>query len=274
MVKAKLAALSAALLVICSCGPRIVWEKHLIDGHMTGVTAVAGAEWESSLGTLDSVYHAPNGTDFHCGSTPVVAKTIIDVQPRMAYLKEILAYCPEGMTKYQPESPLSNWTVDAIMFGVESITHKHVDVGISNFGGIRVDIPKGDVLLGDVVSMYPFKNYLCHLTVTGADLRYMFDQMARRHQVQCVGGARFVIRDGKACNITVGGKPLDDDAVYGVATVDFLLDGGDSVYVARNARSLTITDVRVSDFMVPYVRTIGASGEPLEYSTDGRIVIE
>lgn len=264
----------AALPLFCNCSPRFEWRKHVIDGHMTGVTAVCTPDWNTCLGTVDSVYHAPNGVDFSCGATPAVARILIGVQPDMAYLKEILAVCPSGISKYSPESPLSNWAVDALMSGVGSVTRRRVDVGILNFGGIRLNVLEGNVLLDDIVSMFPFKNRLCYLSLSGADIRYLFDQMAQRRNPQCIGGARFVIRDGKACDITVGGEPLDDAAPYGVATIDFLLDGGDSLFVARNARDLIISDVVLADWMIRYIRTAGAGGEPLEYSTDGRIVME
>lgn len=286
MAKTKVIFALAGLLLLCSCSPRtndsagamsFEWKKWNMDGHRTGVTAVAGSDWESSLGTLDSLctcYTAPNGVKFTCGSTIGVAKALIDAQPRMAYLKEILAYCPEGMTKYRPESPLSNWTVDALMLGVESKTGRHVDVGVTNFGGIRQDMPDGEVLLDDIVSMFPFDNKMCYVALKGADIRYMFDGMARRGKPECIGGARFAIRDGKACDILVGENPLDDERVYGVATIDFLLDGGDSIFVARNARNLIITDTKIGDWMQPYVRLLGASDEPLEKTTDGRVTIE
>ena len=272
MAKARL--IFPLLLLLCSCAPRMEWRRHVIDGHMTGVTAVAGDDWASALGVVDSVYHSPGGADFGCGSVPVVARLLIDAQPGMAHLKEILATCPEGMEKHRPESPLSNWSVDALMLGVQTVTGRKVDVGILNMGGIRIDMPRGNVLLDDIVSMYPFKNRLCHLTLTGGDLRYIFDFMAQRGEAECVGGARFVMKDGKACGITVGGEPLSDDALYGVATIDFLLDGGDGLCVARGCRSLTISDRTLAEWMVPYVRSFGAAGLPLEGASDGRITVQ
>ena len=270
MAQTKLTVLAALLITLSSCGPRFEWQKHIMDGHRTGVTAVAGFDYPAALGTVDSVYSAPNGRVFDCGSTPTVAKLLLDVQPDMAYLKEILAYAPYEMRKYRPESELGNWTVDALMKGAEFYTGRKVDVGFFNIGGIRQDIPQGSILLDDIVSMYPFKNYVCYLRLQGSDIRYIVDFMARREVVEAVGGIRFAIRDRKAEDITVGGLPLDDNKEYGVATIDFILDGGDSLYVARNARELIITDKIVVDWMVPYVKSCTS----VEYSKDGRVTIE
>lgn len=275
MVQTKLILCCAALsLALSACGPRMEWKKHVMDGHMTGVAAVAGDDPVPYLGVADSVYHAPNGCIFDCGVTPVVARRLIDAQPRMAYLKEVLAYAPREMTVYPPESELGNWSVDAVMFGTQSVTGRHVDAGVMNLGGIRRSMPQGDILLDDILSMFPFNNHLCYVVLKGEDLHYLLDVMAGRNHPEALGGVRLVIRDGKACDITVGGKPLDESGTYGVATIDFLLDGGDGISVARNAQELIITDVLVKDWMVPYIRTLGASGECVEYEKDGRVTVE
>ena len=274
MAETKLIATALLLLSLSSCGPRFVWHKHVMDGHRTGVTAVAGENYHSSLGVMDSVYTAPNGRVFDCGTTPAVAKLRLDVQPDMAYLKEILAHSSAEMRTGRPESALGDWSADALKLAAESTFGHPVDMSIINIGGIRVTMPEGDVLLDDIVSMFPFKNYICCVNITGADIRYIFDFWARRNKPEAIGGARFVIRDGKATDITIGGEPIDDGRTYSVVTIDFLLDGGDSLYVARNATALDISGLIVRDWMVPYVRSFGESGTELEYKTDGRITVE
>lgn len=274
MVKAKLTLAAALLLILSSCNPGPQWRKHYIDGRFTGVTAVAGENYEASLGSVDSVYHAPNGRIFSCGSTPAVAKLLIDAQPQMQYLKEVLAHSPEEMRTGRIETALGDWSVDALAKGVEARLNRHVDVAILNIGGIRVSMPKGDVLLDDIVSMFPFKNYLSYVTVKGSDIRYMFDFMASRRRPEAVSGARFVINGRQAEDITVGGEPLDDDKLYGVGTIDFLLDGGDSLYVARNAKELLISDCLMREWMVDYVRNLGEKGIEVNAKTDGRVTIK
>ena len=55
---------------------------------------------------------------------------------------------------------------------------------------------------------------------------------------QIVGGVKVVAKNGKIVSATIGGEPLDDDRLYGVATLNFLLDGGDGYKVARNAEEV------------------------------------
>ena len=276
MVKAKVAVLAALALVSCSRVPLAYdWEKFGIDGHRTGVTVPAADNIPQALGTIspDGTYNAPNGRVFKGGSTPEVASLLMEVQPGLAALKEVVAISPQGLSVYPPESPLSNFIVDNLARDVAEITGKKVDVGIVNFGGIRCNLPAGNVLLDDVVSMLPFKNYGTWLSVKGTDLRAFIEQLAAEGP-QCVSGARVVVKDGKLESVLIGGKPLDDNKYYGVATIDFLLDGGDNIRLARNARQMIITDWKLGDLILADIRELKAAGKPLEYGMDGRFVVE
>ena len=249
------------------------WEHFEMDGHRTGVTVPAADNVSQALGTVEgNIYTAPNGRIFRGGSTPKVAELLISVQPDMAYLKEAVAYCPEGMAKYPPESPLSNFIADHLKSATERITGRHVDLAITNFGGIRCDLPKGNVLLDDVVSMLPFSNCATWLSVPGSELRKVFEDMAARGP-QCVSGAQLEIADGKLVSAKIGGKPIDDRKFYGLATIDFLIDGGDGYKLARGARDYVFTENRIGDIILEDIRAITAAGEPLQYSTDGRVKV-
>ena len=274
MVKARLIVLAACALLAASCQYRYSWQRYKIDGHRTGVGVPTADNVVQALGTVDdSLYHAPNGTTFPKGSaTYAAAAEMIAVQPQMARLKEVIAVSAREMSANAPESELSNWLIDHLMEETACKTKRKVDVGISNFGGIRVDLPKGDVLMDDLVSMFPFRNYLCYVALKGADLQNLFEQFAAS-RVQVLGGVKFVVTDHKIDTLLVGGKPIDPEKTYGVATIDFLLDGGDGLSVARNAKELIITDELIIDAMLPYARSYAATGKKIDYSKDGRVVI-
>ena len=272
-----LRALLPLLLIAAACNtaPKsYYWERFDMDGHRTGVTVPAADNVPEALGTLyGKAYKAPNGRTFRGGSTPEVASLLIGVQPEMAYLKEAIAFAPEGLARYAPESPLSNFIVDHLKAATERITGKHVDVAITNFGGIRCDLPKGNVLLDDVVSMLPFSNYATWLLIPGSELRKVFEQMAETRP-QCVSGAELVIENGRLVSAKIGGKPIDDRKYYSLATIDFMMDGGDGYKLARGARDFIITDKRIGDIILEDIRAITAAGEQLTYATDGRVRVQ
>ena len=262
----------AVMLAVSCTGGGMTWERKVMTGSRTGVRACTADDVAEKLGTVDGdVYTAPNGRTFAKGTaTYGVAELLLAAQPEMADLKQVVGHSTAEMVRGYPESELSNWFIDELMRAAEEKSGKKVDFGITNFGGIRVDMPQGDVLLDDIVSMFPFKNNLCFLELYGRDIRAMLEQFAARSW-QVVGGARCVVQEDRLVSVEIGGEPLDDDRIYGVATISFLLNGGDDIFAARNAVSLQIFDEYILDVMLPYVRRLTAEGKPIEYRKDGRI---
>lgn len=247
-----------------------------MDGHRTGVTMPTADNVAEAIGVVDSLsgaYTAPNGVVFTDGATPRVAALLIDAQPVMAEVKEVIAYSTKAMNAHAPESELSNFVADFIREETARLVNRPVDFAVTNFGGIRVDMPEGDVTLDDIRSMFPFVNKLCYVELKGEDLQHLLEQMAAR-KIQCVSGVKMVVADHKLESAEIGGKPLDPRKNYGVATVDFLLDGGDSLYVARNARKLIMTDAIIGQSMEAYIRSLTAEGKAIDYSTDGRVIVK
>lgn len=261
------------MTIVCICGhaQEFKWEKTVIDGSRTGVKASNADNIDEALGRMKGKkYIAPDGKKYKKGVTPKIAKLLLDAQSEMAQMKTVIAYAPKDMIRVAPECELSDWFIDELMRAAEEKSGKKVDFGITNFGGIRVDLPKGDVLLDDIVSMFPFKNNLCYLELKGKDIRVILEQLAASSW-QCVGGARCVVKDKKLVSAEIGGEPIDDEKVYGVATISFLLNGGDGLNVAKNALELQIFDEYIIDVILPYVKSLTAQGKYLEYETDGRI---
>lgn len=268
-------ALSAAVLSSCCGGGSFTWERTIMNGSRTGVQACSASDVPQKLGVVDdSLYVAPNGREFaNNTSTYAAAKALLAVQDKMADLKTVIGYSPRAMVRTSPESEIGDWFIDHLMEATQEKAHRKVHFGITNFGGIRVDMPEGEVLKDDIVSMFPFKNHLCYLELYGRDIRALLEQLAATSW-QAVGGARCVVKDGKLVSAEIDGAPLDDNRVYGVATISFLLNGGDGISVARNVKKLVeFKDVMIIDVMLPYVKQLTAEGKNVEYSKDGRIQI-
>ena len=197
---------------------------------------------------------------------------MIDVQPSMAFVKELVGHSAREMKKHSPESELTNWVIDMLMEETGRLTEQNIDLGITNFGGIRVDMPSGDVLYDDLQSMFPFNNTLCCVKLKGSDVRRIFERMAST-SVQVIGGVRIVVKDRKLQSILVGGEPLDDNRIYNLATISFLLNGGDGLNLAQNAIEVVDTQVNIFDAVINHVREMTKRGEVIEYEMDGRVQI-
>jgi len=107
------------------------------------------------------------------------------------------------------------------------------------------------------------------VALKGSDLKEIFNFIAASRPF-VIGGAKLVVNNHRIDTLLVGGKPIDPKKTYGVATVDFLIDGGNGMTVGKNAREMIVTNTTVIDAVLPYVRSLQAAGKPVEYFTDGR----
>ena len=251
------------------------WSATDMDGSRTGCSAPSKENVDEAIGTLDGkAYVAPNGTRHKKRSAAAkTAKAVLKAQPKMARVKDVVAHSAGSWDKGYPESELSNWLIDIMIAKTEAISGRPVHMGVTNFGGIRADMPQGDVILDDLLSMFPFKNYLVYLEHKGSTIRRIIEEMAAT-RFQVLGGVRVVVKGDKVESVEIGGEPLDDSKVYGLVTVSFLLHGGDGLFLANDALSMTeYHDVNVIDAVLEHVYAETAAGRSLEYKKDGRVTI-
>jgi len=249
------------------------WKTVKMDGSRTGTSIPDPDHVAKGLGTVEkNCYTAPNGRKYKGGSTPEVARLMIEAQSSLAHVKEVIGYSDEEMVRTKPQCELSNWFVDMLMKTTSATVERPVDIGIYNFGGIRADLPQGNVTVDDILSIFPFNNYPCYVALKGADVKYIFERMAEQG-VQAVGGVQMVVKDRKLESLLVGGQPVDPKKTYGLVTIDFLLNGGDGLYLARNAQELIITEKKVSDVVIKYVRRLTAESRSIKGEIDDRITI-
>ena len=265
-----------AVITVSASAQEYDWRHVQMDGSRTGCISPSKDNVEEALGRFKGgKYIAPDGTVHRRNSaTAKTARIVLAAQTKMARVKNVIAYSTEEMVVSYPESSLTNCFVDILMAMFEKLAGKKVDIGVVNFGGIRVDMPKGNVILDDMLSMFPFKNQLAYVEHSGKQIRNILESMAAR-RFQVLGGVRVVADDGKLISAEIGGEPLQDDKIYGLATISFLLDGGDGLTLGHEARSVTIfEEVDVIDAILEHVHAETAAGRPIEYKTDGRVQIK
>lgn len=268
-----------ATLMLCgfaAMGQDYKWEAAHMDGSRTGTISPSRDNVNEALGEFKGgKYVSPNGKTYRKRS--IVGKTasiVMAAQPEMARVKDVIGYSTRAMTVTYPECALSDWFVDLLMARTEKLAGRKVDIGIVNFRGIRIDMPEGDIILDDMLSMFPFKNQLVYVEHTGKQIRTILEDMAAG-RFQVLGGVRVVAEDGKLVEALIGGEPIEDEKVYGMATISFLLGGGDGLTLDRNALSVTVFENEdIIDAVLEYVHGETAAGRPIEYEADGRVVVK
>lgn len=192
-----------------------------------------------------------------------------------AEMNHVIGFSTTEMIKGKPESKLTNYLADLLLeesrlISAEAGARFIPDISFMNYGGIRTGIPKGEIQVRKVFELMPFENELVILKLKGSDLRAFFDLIASQGG-DSMSGARFVIRNRKAEQITVGGNPLDDKAAYWLATSDYVADGGDSFAMLKNSLERFPTGEKIRDVMIRHMKRTHAGGHLIDPVTDGRI---
>jgi 2',3'-cyclic-nucleotide 2'-phosphodiesterase (5'-nucleotidase family) len=274
VMKRLLIILTALSLAVGLSAQEYSWKTVPMDGSRAGCRYSTPYDQDESIGTLTKgVYTAPNGAKFRKNSDVAkVAALVLDAQPVMSEKKQIVGYSDHEIREGKPESELSNMIVDILIDEVRNVTGKPVHIGVLNFGGIRSDLPAGNILLDDVESMLPFVNYLVYLEHKGSQIRAILESMAQ-NKFQALGGVKIVAEKKKIVSIEIDGEPLDDDKVYGMATITFLLNGGDGLHLAENALVVDTLESVVNEPVLNHIRKETAAGRKIGYKKDGRIII-
>ena len=261
-------------LSVAASAQKYTWKAVPMDGSRAGCRYAMQDDVDEAIGTLnDGVYTAPNGNMFQDDSMVVqTAAIVLAAQPAMYEKKAVIGYSDHEIVEKKPESELSNMIVDLMMAAARNESGKEIHLGLLNFGGIRSDLPKGKILLDDVESMLPFNNNIVYMEMTGREIRKQIDYMLQT-KLLATGGMKIVVKDKKAVRIKVNGKPLDDDKVYGVATITFLLRGGDDFNLGENALIINDLGILVRQPVLDHIINETKSGRMIGYKKDGRVII-
>jgi len=158
------------------------------------------------------------------------------------------------------ETNLGDLTADALRYVTGA------DVAITNGGGIRASIEIGDITKKDIVTVFPFGNYVVTKYVTGASLLAALEQGASAYPEPLgaflqVSGITYTIDTTKSAgsrivNPMVNGTALDLTKKYLLASNDFVFVGGDG-YTMLADYKVTNEFGAMEDVITEYLGELG-----------------
>ena len=182
------------------------------------------------------------------------------------------------------ECTMGNLVADGMRWATQN---SDVQVALINGGGLRTSIPAGDISTGSVLEVLPFSNNIATLKLTGADLLAALENGVSRAEspdnagtgrFPQVSGLRFSwdatkpvgerIVSAEVQNDDGSYSPLVPAAVYHVATLTFLRQGGDDYAIFADKA------IDPYDFGPSLTETIAdyiSQHSPLDLAPEGRI---
>ncbi len=187
-------------------------------------------------------------------------------------MNSIIAVSAKEIQKGKPEAPLNNLMADA-MYVIAKQKQVAFDIAYTNYGGLRIPLPKGDIPLYKVYELMPFENFFTTVKLKGPDMLAFFNWVAAMGG-DPISGARFSIKDKKAVNITINGQAFDVNKEYIILTSDYMANGGDGGEVFSKGSERKEIPFKLRDALVEYLEQQTKAGKIIDPKNDGRITIE
>jgi len=148
------------------------------------------------------------------------------------------------------------------------------DIAITNPGGIRADINKGNITWGDIYTVQPFNNELVRMTMTGKQIRDLLNkQWGEKTQMLQISGFSYTWDLNKPIGKRIvsiklsDGRELEPNKTYTVTANSFLSNGGDGFISLAQTKKTQKGPAEIDAL----VQSISSMPKPFTYSIQNRI---
>jgi 2',3'-cyclic-nucleotide 2'-phosphodiesterase (5'-nucleotidase family) len=186
--------------------------------------------------------------------------------------RTVIGTAERTLTATKPQSLLSNFTADAI-FDYASGLWGLVDFAVINIGGIRNTLNQGPITIRNMYEIYPFDNRIVLLELSGRAVEELFDSIAQKEGEGLSKNVETVIRDKTVRWLKIGGKPIDENKIYRVATVDYLAEGNDRMEALSQAVKIADSNRLVRDVLIEHIKKQTTENKTIDADLDNRITI-
>lgn len=147
-----------------------------------------------------------------------------------------------------------------------------VDFGLVNKGGIRRGLPKGTVTQGQIQTMLPFNNKVVVLELSGKDLLDNLEIMTLTggNGVSEELSVEYDKNKHHVLNAKLNGKPIENEKIYKIATIDYLANGGDYMEPLTRGKWIAQSDKILYDDFLEMLTKGAYKGKVLKPSTAKR----
>lgn len=219
--------------------------------------------------TIEKSYIALDNENGYKAANPQIDKYINEIVENAnnqikSKTNEVIGYNTEKeLTRKINTSPygssvLGNWASDVTRNAVNA------DVGIQNNGGLRIDIPQGDITVGTMWQFMPFDNTIYKLSMTKAQLKEALEQgIVDNSKGMQVSGINFTYDSNLPSGDRIkditreDGSAIKDTENLSVALPDFVAQGGDSFTVFKKYGGLNVandTHILVRDAFIDWCK--------------------
>lgn len=201
------------------------------------------------------------------------------IQPYRIHVKKelnsVLSYNVRDMHKNDGvyESTIGNFMADLLLERSNAVFEKRegkkVDVFLMNHGGIRSALGEGTIPLKAMYDVMPFDNTIVVVELTPQKLQQMLNYLSKAKRAHPIAGMTIKIdKNENIVETTIGGKAINKNKNYLIATSNFLYQGGDNMHFLANPVNYYELDYKIRNAMIDYLKKI----DTIDVSLDNRFI--
>jgi 2',3'-cyclic-nucleotide 2'-phosphodiesterase (5'-nucleotidase family) len=174
-------------------------------------------------------------------------------------MNEVLSFSVDTYSKNNGDynTAVGNMMADAVFELTSPLfrnrTGKNIDMVLLNHGGIRANLPKGNITTKTAYSLMPFENSVVVTALKGSVILEMTNYLKSFKKAHPISGLELVLNaDNSYRKILVGGKSVDSEKTYYVATNDYLYKGGDRMDFFKKSDTLYDLNYKIRNVLLDY----------------------
>ena len=190
-------------------------------------------------------------------------------------MNEVLSFSVDTYSKNNGDynTAVGNMMADAVFELTSPLfrnrTGKNIDMVLLNHGGIRANLPKGNITTKTAYSLMPFENSVVVTALKGSVILEMTNYLRSFKKAHPISGLELVLNaDNSYRKILVGGKSVESEKTYYVATNDYLYKGGDRMDFFKKSDTLYDLNYKIRNVLLDYF----SKNDTLNPTTDRRFI--
>jgi 2',3'-cyclic-nucleotide 2'-phosphodiesterase (5'-nucleotidase family) len=176
-------------------------------------------------------------------------------------LDSVLAYSVSNYSKNDGylNTAIGNLMADA-MFELSTPIYKkrtgnNIDLAISNYGGIRANLSKGDVTARTAYELMPFDNEVVVVELKGKYVKELVNYLQVSRQAHPISGLQIKLdKDYNLLEATINGNLINDNKTYHIATHDYLYNGGGKMTFFEKSDTLYYLNYKLRNLLIDYFK--------------------
>ena len=174
-------------------------------------------------------------------------------------MNKVLSFSVDNYSKNDGDynTAIGNLMADAVLELTNPVfknkTEKNIDMVLLNHGGIRSILPKGKVTTKTAYKLMPFENSVVVTALKGSVVFEMINYLIISNKAHPISGLELVINaDDSYKKIQIGGKAVDSEKLYYIATSDYLYKGGDQMEFFKKSDTLYKLNYKIRNVLLDY----------------------